>query len=161
MTAQSGGDAVRVSVTVPVPPSEAFARFTDGFADWWPEKQGFTGAPLSSVGFEGREGALWTEHTSDGDSMKWGRVLAWQPPERIVLSWELTPEWATTENVEEASRIEVRFAAADEYSTQVTLTHSEFQRHGDGGGSMREAMASESEGWPYLLNGYRRALETG
>lgn len=150
---------ITVTVSVPAELDAAFTAFTEGFGGWWPEKQGFTGAPLETVGFEPAAGALWAERTVDGSEMKWGRVLRWEPPRRVVLSWELTADWATTDGPELGSEIEVVFTAESAESSTVVLTHRGFDRHGDGGSRMRADMASDSAGWPYLIDAYRRSFD--
>lgn len=146
-----------VTVSVPVPPAEAFAAFTDGMRDWWPEKHGFSGAPLAHIGFAPQVGALWAERAEDGTGMTWGRVLDIEAPNRVLLSWELTADWRTTDGPAGGSEIECVFTDRGQ-TTEVTLTHRALGRHADGAGRMREAMSSDAEGWPHLMRAFQRFL---
>lgn len=146
-----------VTVSVPAPPAVAFSAFGEGMRDWWPEKHGFSGAPLEYIGFAPEIGALWEERGEDGAKMTWGRVRDVEAPYRVRLSWELTADWQGTEGPEQGSEIECVFTGEGPV-TRVTLTHRAFERHGDGADRMREAMSSDSEGWPHLMRAFQNFL---
>ena len=85
-------------------------------------------------------------------------MLAWEPPSRLVLAWQISPRREPEPNPERASTIELRFDAEGEELTRVTLEHRDFDRHGEGAGEYRAALASE-QGWPYILGRYAAAAD--
>src|SRR4051794_5532986 len=94
MTGQTQGIAVQQQLTVQAPPERAFAVFTSQFASWWPLDSHSIGAqPAVAAEIEPREGGCWFERAADGSTCDWGRVLTWDPPRRIVLSWEIDADW--------------------------------------------------------------------
>src|SRR5689334_22534213 len=91
---QQAGVAVRQSVVVDAPRDRAFAVFTEDMSSWWPTESYSIGAgPMAEAVIEPREGGRWFERSEDGTETEWGRVLAWEPPDRVVLAWQITAEW--------------------------------------------------------------------
>lgn len=145
---------VKQSITVPRPIARAFALFTAEMGSWWPAANTFANAAFVTVVVEPRPGGRWFERTTDGTETAWGRVLVWDPPHRVVLTWQITPEGQPEPDPAKASEVEVRFVATGPDTTRVELTHSAFERHGEEGGAIwRTAMASEG-GWPLFLGRY-------
>jgi uncharacterized protein YndB with AHSA1/START domain len=103
---------------------------------------------------EPKEGGRWYERDAEGTECDWGRVLLWDPPEHLVLTWQIAPGFVAEGDPERASRVEVRFAAHSMGSTVVTLMHDGLERHGPGWESMRDAVANEG-GWPGIMRAYR------
>ena len=143
-------DAVRAVTTVRAAPAEAFARFTDGLADWWPADYTWSQAVLETIAIEPGEGGMCFERGPHGFRIDWGRVLAWEPPHRLVFTWQIGPHRDPVPDPAAASEVEVGFSAA-EGGTRVTLEHRGFARHGEEGEAYREAMGSEA-GWPLILD---------
>src|SRR3954469_17750767 len=91
---QAPGLAVRQSVVVETSQERAFEVFTSRLADWWPLETHVIGAkPVVAAVIEPRTGGRWYERSADGRESDWGRVLAWEPPSRVVLSWQISADW--------------------------------------------------------------------
>jgi uncharacterized protein YndB with AHSA1/START domain len=151
-------DAIRYTLTVPVPPSDAFSLFARRLAEWWPREYTWSQNVLEDIGIEGRPDGLCSERGPHGFRCDWGRVLAWEPPGRLVLAWQISPRREPEPNPERASTIELRFDAEAEHRTRVTMEHRDFDRHGEGAEAYRAALASE-QGWPYILSRYAAAAD--
>jgi uncharacterized protein YndB with AHSA1/START domain len=148
-------EPIRRVVTVPLAPESAFALFTGDFARWWPTAYTWAGAALETIGIEPREGGLCFERGPHGFRCDWGRVLAWEPPRRLLFTWQISPQRVPQPDPAQASEVEVVFAPQGD-ATEVTLAHRHFARHGDGAAGYREGMASP-EGWTYILAQYAAA----
>ena len=97
----------------------------------------------------------WYERGEDGSTCDWGRMLSWEPPTRLVLSWEITADWKHDPNLK--TEVEVRFSAAEDGSTTVDLEHRGFEVLGDDGQVTRDGFAN---GWPSVLASFgRRAAQ--
>jgi uncharacterized protein YndB with AHSA1/START domain len=152
--------ALRHSVTVPVHPDLAFEVFTGGFGRWWPAERTWSGpGALIQIGIEAGAGGLCYEIGPHGFRCDWGRVLAFDPPRRLVLSWQIGPHGEPVPDPERAGEVEVSFAEADELGTVVTVEHRAFERYGPDGDSYRKQL-DEPDGWPYLLSRFRQAVST-
>jgi uncharacterized protein YndB with AHSA1/START domain len=147
---------VRVSVTVPLPPPEAFALFADGFGNWWPREYTWSQDVLEQVGLEPHAGGRCYEIGPHEFRSDWGRVLVWDPPHRLQLAWQISPRREPEPNPAKASEVEAQFEPVKDGGTQVTLEHRGFERHGPEGAGYREALASP-QGWPWILGRYAAA----
>lgn len=156
MSDRDTADIARATTTVAAPPDRAFAAFTDALGRWWPREFTWSQDVLEGIGLETHQGGLCFEHGPHGFTINWGRVLQWEPPRRLVLAWQITPERAPEPNPAKASEVEVRFTECDSGATRVELVHTGFDRHGEGGADYRAAMADQ--GWPYLLECYAAAF---
>ena len=149
-------EAITHSVVVPLGQDAAFELFTDRFTDWWPkDSHHIAEAHAADAFLEPREGGRWYERAADGSECDWGYVKAIERPERLLLAWQLTPEWNFDSDLSKATEVEVTFIA-EEGGTRVTLEHRGFEVHGEAGAGMRESVSSEG-GWPQLLQLYRDA----
>ncbi len=157
MTRQTPEDEVRRTATLRVPADRAFAVFTDGLAIWWPPEYTWAGDALDTIGIEPREGGRCFERGPHGFWCDWGRVLVWDPPHRLVLSWQISPERVPEPDPAKASEVEVRFVAEGPSACRVELEHRGFERHGEGGAGYRAGMDS-AEGWTYILDRYAAAV---
>jgi uncharacterized protein YndB with AHSA1/START domain len=147
-------DAVTHSVLVPLPQDAAFELFTARFGDWWPkDSHHILDAPAADAVLEPREGGRWYERAEDGSECDWGHVKEVDPPERILLAWQLTPEWKFDPDPGKATEVEVTFTAQEDH-TRVTLEHRGFEVHGEAGAAMRDSVSSDG-GWPSLMERYR------
>jgi uncharacterized protein YndB with AHSA1/START domain len=155
MTEQAVVPAVHREVTVQAPIERAFELFTDGMATWWPKGESHNVGPTPADAviepFEG--GRCYARAHADGTETDWGRVLAWEPPGRVVFAWLLTPQWRFEPDPAKASEVEVRFTDAGDGRTRVVLTHSGFERYEADGATMREQVDSAG-GWGALLDFY-------
>ena len=93
------------------------------------------------------------ERGPHGFRCDWGRIVEWDPPGKLALTWHIGPKSVPQPNPEHASTVAVTFASRGESLTSVRIEHGDFARHGDDAVECRNAMASEY-GWPYLLQRY-------
>lgn len=149
-------EPIRQTVTVPAQVDRAFSAFVD-LARWWPPAYTWAADTLEDIGIEPREGGHCFERGPHGFTCHWGRVLAWAPPARLVLAWQIAPDRVPEPNPAKASEVEVRFGPAGTSGTRVELEHCAFARHGEAGDTYRQAMASPG-GWPLLLDRYAATL---
>jgi uncharacterized protein YndB with AHSA1/START domain len=153
----TGGVAVRQSVVVNAAPERAFEVFTARMASWWPLATHALGPqPVVDAVVEPRAGGRWYERSADGSECDWGRVLAWEPPHRVVLSWELNADYAPDPTIR--TEVEVRFIADREGATRVELEHRRLEAYGARTDEMRGSFGSEG-GWPGLLHRLAQAVE--
>ena len=147
-------DTLRKSIHVDAPPAIAWRVLTEQMRTWWPlatHKIGATAAVDAII--EPRAGGRWYELGEDGSTCAWGRVLAWEPPARLVLSWEITADWKHDPDLR--TEVEVRLVA-DGQGTRVELEHRGLDRYGDRRDEMRGIFDSAG-GWTGILE--RFALE--
>ena len=111
------------TVTVGVPVERAFRVFTASFNTWWPSQYHIGQAEIAEAVLEPRAGGRWYERGVDGSECDWGRVLTWEPPHRLVVTWQINGEWRYDPDPEHASEIEVRFIANGPETTNVELEH--------------------------------------
>jgi uncharacterized protein YndB with AHSA1/START domain len=149
--------AVEREVTVKAPLSRTFEVYTASMGRWWPPEYHIGGSDLADVVLEPRVGGRWYERGVDGAECDWGRVLAWEPPNRIAMSWQISEQWAVEPDPERGSRVEIRFTALGPDTTKVELVHSDFERHGGGAQPVHEAM---SQGTSHVLDRLRAYLES-
>jgi len=143
---------VHRSITVPLAQGEAFALFTDGIDSWWPRDGYSIGqAPLQQTILETHEGGRWFERSTDGSEHVWGRVLEWHPPHRVVMSWQISADWAADPTL--ATAVDVRFGEVRPGRTRVDLEHRHLDRYGDRHVDMLAAFGS-SDGWQAVLDAY-------
>jgi uncharacterized protein YndB with AHSA1/START domain len=86
---------IRGTITVHVPVERAFRVFTDSFGAWWPPEYHIGHADMADAILEPSEGGRWYERGVDGSECEWGRVLAWEPPHRLVVTWQIDGQWRT------------------------------------------------------------------
>lgn len=149
---------VRKTITVQASVERAFRVFTEGIDAWWPRSHHIGKSPMKEAIVEGRAGGRCYSRQIDGTDCDWGTVLAWDPPHRFVMAWQVTPAWGYEPDTARSSEVEVRFTAVAEGMTRVDLEHRHFERHGAGADSMRNAVDAPN-GWEGLLNLYRRQAE--
>jgi len=149
-TKEATADVVRKSITVDVSPERAFEVFAGGMTRWWPLDTHHIGeSEPNEVVVELQAGGRWFERAADGSECEWGRVLAWDPPERVVFGWHLGPEWKYNPDPALSTEVEVRFIA-EVTGTRVELEHRGFEVHGDRADELRIPIAGEG-GWSGLL----------
>ncbi len=138
---------VRRSVHVKAAPERAFEVFTAGMGNWWIRSHSINTSPQASIVMEPREGGRWYEVGEDGSECTWGRVLAWEPPQRLLLAWQISGQWKHDPDF--ITEVEVRFTR-DGDGTRVDLEHRNLERFGDKENAMRAALGSP-DGWAGLL----------
>jgi uncharacterized protein YndB with AHSA1/START domain len=147
--------AIRGAVTIDVPVDRAFQVFTASFNTWWPAEYHIGGADLAEAVIEPREGGRWYERGVDGSECDWGRVLTWEPPNRLVVTWQINGQWQYDPDPEHASEIEVRFTADGPGQTRVELEHRHLERLVDGK-ALRDGIVGGG-GWGAILEEYAKA----
>ena len=147
--------AVSTTIVVNAPVEVAFAVFTEDLGRWWPPEHHVLQAPLSAMVFETREGGRVYDVGGDGSECQWARVLAYEPPHRVVFSWDISLQWQIKSDPGRTSEVEVRFIAEESHRTRVELEHRRLDRHGEGWQGMRDAVGSP-EGWDLGLHRFAR-----
>jgi uncharacterized protein YndB with AHSA1/START domain len=150
MTVPAADTAVRTSIVVDAPIERAFSVFTEDFGSFKPPEHNMLGVELAKTVFEPREGGHLYDRGVDGSECRWARVLAYEPPNRVVISWDISPQWQIETDLSKTSEVEVRFLAESPERTRVELEHRNLDRHGEGWDGMRAAVGSEG-GWPVYL----------
>lgn len=146
-------DVVRRTITVPVSPERAFEVFAEQFGSWFPKEYHIGSAEPADFVVEPRSGGRWYELGVDGTECDTGRVLAYEPPTRLVLAWHLDAKWQYDPDPTHASEVEVRFTPEGERRTRVVLEHRGFERHGAGGPIVRDSVDAP-QGWDFCLARY-------
>jgi uncharacterized protein YndB with AHSA1/START domain len=156
MTMQATATSVQASIVVEAPIERAFSVYTEGIATWWPPDHHLIEGELAEMVFEPHEGGYIYDRATDGTECRWARVLAYEPPHRVVFSWNISPQWELVSDPDKVSEVEVRFIPDGPDRTRVELEHSKLERHGEGWEGMSEAVGSPN-GWGL---GLRRFAET-
>ena len=150
MSTQAPETTVSSSIVVEAPVERAFSVFTEDFGSFKPPEHNLLGADIEETVFETHVGGHIYDRGVDGSECRWARVLAYEPPERVVFSWDISPQWQIEADPEKTSEVEVRFIAETPERTRVELEHRNLDRHGDGWEPERDAVGSEG-GWPLYL----------
>lgn len=154
MTSTTQSEAVRFDVTVDVPVEHAFRVFTEQFDQIKPREHNLLGAEaIQETVFETRVGGHVYDRGVQGTLCRWARVLAFEPPRRFVISWDISPTWQLETDPSRASEVEVTFVAQSHDQTRVELEHRHLERHGEGWESVRDGVATAG-GWPLYLQRY-------
>lgn len=150
MTSTSTETSVRRGIEVAIPVERAFAVFTEKFDQIKPRQHNLLAVPIAETVFETHVGGSVYDRGEDGSVCRWARVLAFEPPHRFVISWDINPQWQLESDPERCSEVEVRFIAEGPDRTRVELEHRHLDRHGAGWENGRNGVASEG-GWPLYL----------
>jgi uncharacterized protein YndB with AHSA1/START domain len=148
---------VRRQLVVDTSIERAFAAFVDRFGDFKPPEHNLLGAPITETTFEPRVGGHIYDRAADGSECRWARVLAYEPPHRVVFSWDISPQWQLESEEANTSEVEVRFVAESPERTRLELEHRHIERHGSGWEGLRGAIDSDG-GWPLYLDRYAALL---
>jgi uncharacterized protein YndB with AHSA1/START domain len=158
MSTQAQEASVRESIVVEAPIERAFRVFTEDFGSFKPPEHNLLGAEIAETVFEPREGGHLYDRGVDGSECRWARVLAYDPPNRVVISWDINPQWQIETDLEKTSEVEVRFISEAPERTRVELEHRKLERHGDGWEAARDAVGGEG-GWPLYLQRFADRLK--
>jgi len=143
--------SLATSILLSAPLERAFEVFTAEIGSWWPADHHILEAELAEMVFEPRAGGHIYDRGVDGSECRWARVLAYEPPVRVVFSWDIGPDWKLQADPAKTSEVEVRFIAEGPESTRVELDHRHLDRHGEGWEGVRDAVGSPG-GWTRGLN---------
>jgi uncharacterized protein YndB with AHSA1/START domain len=148
---------VRRNVVVDAPIDRAFKVFTEQFGDFKPKEHNMLGAPIAETRFDDHVGGHIYDRAEDGTECRWARVLVFEPPNRVVFSWDISPYWQVETDEANTSEVEVRFIAETPERTRVELEHRNLDRHGPGWEGLRDGVAND-EGWPLYLARYAEVV---
>jgi uncharacterized protein YndB with AHSA1/START domain len=150
---QSDPAVVRREIVVNAPIDKAFTVFTDRFGDFKPREHNILRVPIAETVFEPKVGGNIIDRGEDGSECRWARILAFDPPHRVVFSWDIGPTWQVESDPDLTSEVEVTFVAETPDRTRVELEHRHLDRHGPGWESVRDGIADD-QGWPLYLDRY-------
>jgi uncharacterized protein YndB with AHSA1/START domain len=157
---QTESAVVRRQVVVEAPIERAFAVFTERFGDFKPAEHNLLAAPIAETVFEPRVGGSIYDRAVDGSVCRWVRILDYEPPDRVVFSWDIGPTWQVEEDPDNTSEVEVRFVAETPERTRVELEHRNLDRHGPGWPAVRDGVGHEA-GWLLYLDRYAALFTAG
>ena len=148
-------EAIRKQITVAVPRERAFEVFTSRMGAWWNPDYHIGSEPFAEVVLEPREGGAWYEADASGVQCPWGTVLVWDPPERVVLNWQINAQWSY--DPEQLTELELTFTALSDDSTLVELEHRKLEGLGTGAADVR-AQFDDPSGWQGLLDRFAKSV---
>jgi uncharacterized protein YndB with AHSA1/START domain len=157
MSTQASDTATRHSIVVEAPIERAFSVFTDGFGTFKPREHNLLEVDIAETVFETHVGGHIYDRGVDGSECRWARVLAFEPPNRVLFSWDISPRWQIETDPDRTSEVEVRFTAEAPDRTRVELEHRNLDRHGEGWEAERDGVSSD-QGWPLYLDRFARQV---
>jgi uncharacterized protein YndB with AHSA1/START domain len=157
MSTQAAATLVRTSIVVDAPVERAFRVFTEDFDRIKPREHNMLAVEIAESVFEPRVGGHIFDRGVDGSVCHWARVLAYEPPDRVVFSWDISPQWQIESDPEKTSEVEVRFVAESPERTRIELEHRNLDRHGAGWESERDGVGGDG-GWPLYLQRFADRL---
>ena len=157
MNTQTAETSVQSTIVVDAPIERAFSVFTDGIGSWWPREHHILQAEVAEMVFEPRVGGHIYDRAVDGSECRWSRVLAYEPPNRVVFSWDISLAWQIETDPAKTSEVEIRFIPEGPDRTRVELEHRNLDRHGEGWEQMRDAVGSP-DGWGAGLRRFAERL---
>jgi uncharacterized protein YndB with AHSA1/START domain len=128
MSSQAQATSVQTGVVVEAPIERAFDVFVEQFDRIKPREHNMLGVDIAETVFEPRAGGTIYDRGVDGSECRWARVLAYEPPERLVFTWDISPHWQVESDPQRASEVEVRFIAETPERTRVELEHRHLDR---------------------------------
>ncbi|MCA2272453.1 SRPBCC family protein [Mycobacterium intracellulare] len=149
----SNVEPVRKSVVVDAGVERAFTLFVSKFDAIKPREHNLLSVPIAETVFEPRVGGHIYDVGIDGSRCEWSRVLVYQPPSRVVFSWDIGPTWQLESDPAKTSEVEVRFIAESGDRTRVELEHRHLDRHGSGWRTVADGIDGEA-GWALYLSRY-------
>jgi uncharacterized protein YndB with AHSA1/START domain len=152
-------EPVRHQIVVNAPIDRAFALFTNNFDAIKPREHNLLPVAIAETVFEPRVGAHIYDIGVDGTRCHWARVLAFEPPSRVVFTWDISPTWQLENDLIKTGEVEVRFIAESGEHTRVELEHRRLERHGAGWRSVADGVDGEA-GWPLYLHRYTELVGT-
>ena len=148
---------MRTSIVVEASIERAFAVFTEDFGRFKPREHNMLGVEIAETVFEPRVGGRLYDRGVDGSECDWARVLAYEPPHRVVFSWDISPQWRVETDLDRTSEVEVQFTAESSARTRVDLEHRNIDRHGVGWERVRDGVNAD-DGWPLYLQRFAAVL---
>lgn len=145
---------VRKEIVVEAPAAHAFRVFTDGVDRWWPRQHHIGKSPLKRAVIEPGMGGRWYSVCEDGSECDIGRVLAWDPPHRLVMSWQINGAWQFDPAF--VTEVEVTFTPDGPAKTTVVVEHRDLERYGAQAAAIREMIGADT-GWGLIVNNFAEA----
>ncbi|MGE2714940.1 SRPBCC family protein [Mycolicibacterium litorale] len=154
---ETHSSTVHHEVTVDAPLERAFRVFIDRFGDFKPREHNLLRVPIAETVLEPRVGGHIYDRGVDDSVCRWARIVAYEPPHRVVFTWNIGPTWQLETDPARVSEVEVRFVAETAGRTRVVLEHRHLDRHGEGWESVATGVGGDG-GWPLYLARYRDLL---
>jgi uncharacterized protein YndB with AHSA1/START domain len=151
MSTQASETSTQHSIVVEAPIDRAFSVFTDDFGSFKPPDHNLLDVEIAETVFESHVGGNIFDRGVDGSECRWARVLAYEPPNRVVFSWDISAQWQIETDLDKTSEVEVRFIAESPDRTRVELEHRNLDRHGEGWEAERDGVGGD-QGWPLYLD---------
>jgi hypothetical protein len=143
------------SVRVKAAPARAFDLFATHISDWWPRGKTLGKRPHAAIVLEPHPGGRWFERDAAGHETQWGKVLAWQPPGRLLLAWQISRDFAYDPDL--VTEVELTFAPAEGGGTLVKLEHRNLERFGT---EVEDFVTKIRGGWPSRLGDFAAYADT-
>jgi uncharacterized protein YndB with AHSA1/START domain len=159
MSSQAKETSIKRSIVVEAPIERAFEVFTTKFGSFKPAEHNLLSVQIAETVFERRVGGYLYDRGVDGTECRWARVLAYEPPNRVLLSWNISPRWQIETDPDKASEWEVRFIAETPNRTRVEIEHRKLERHDEGWEGVRDSVGGD-QGWPLYLRRYATLFPT-
>lgn len=158
MTAQAAPTAaVKRTLHVAVPIDYAFRTLTERMGTWWPASHHIGKTPFAEIVVEPRAGGRWFEGDAAGSECDWGKVLVFDPPKQLVVSWHLQADWHYDPDMSRASEVAFQFIEEGPEATRIEFEHRHLERHGEGWEQIRAGVDSPG-GWTGVLGQYQQCL---
>ncbi|ABM16273.1 MULTISPECIES: SRPBCC family protein [Mycolicibacterium] len=151
-------EPIRRHIVVNAPVERAFTVFTAQFGDFKPREHNLLAVPIVETVFEPRVGGHIYDVGEDGSRCRWARVLDFEPPSRVVFSWDIGPTWQVESDASRTSEVEVRFIPETPDRTRVELEHRHLDRHGEGWRSVADGVGGDA-GWPLYLRRFGELID--
>ena len=157
MSTQASETSTQHSIVVEAPIERAFSVFTDDFGSFKPPEHNLLDVEIAETVFESHVGGNIYDRGVDGSECRWARVLAYEPPNRVVFSWDISAQWQIETDHDKTSEVEVRFIAETPDRTRVELEHRNLDRHGEGWEAERDGVGGD-QGWPLYLDRFAERI---
>ena len=157
MSPQASDTSIQNSIVVDAPIERAFSVFTEDFGSFKPREHNILQVDIAETVFEAHAGGHIYDRGVDGSECRWARVLTFEPPNRVVFSWDISPYWQIETDPDKTSEVEVRFISETPERTRIELEHRDLDRHGEGWEGVREGVTGD-QGWPLYLQRFADLL---
>ena len=158
MSTQTHETTVQAEIVVDAPLERAFSVFTERFGSFKPPEHNMLEVEIAETVFEPRVGGYLYDRGVDGSECRWARVLVYEPPHRVLLSWDISPQWQPETDPQKTSEWEVRFFSETPERTRVEVEHRNLERHGAGWEAVRDGVAAP-DGWPLYLQRFAEVVK--
>ena len=146
---------IRKTLVIDAPAERAFRVFSENMGSWWPKEHHIGASPLKACVIEPRVGGRWYEIGEDGSQCDWGKVLAWDPPRRLMLAWQLDATFKYDPSL--ITEVEVSFTVLEPKRTRVDFEHRDLERFGADAARLHKLMG---DGWGGILESFTRAAKS-